>query len=71
MVFVAVNKDGTEVVGSLLERAKGKGFWEEVIIFSDDTVSLETPPALPQGTIKRLIGRDLSWEDGPIQLKAR
>ena len=24
---------------------------------------------LPEGTIKKLIGRDLTWEDGPIKLK--
>lgn len=24
---------------------------------------------LPEGTIKKLIGRDLSWEDKPIELK--
>ena len=24
---------------------------------------------LPKGTIKKLIGRDLSWEDNPVELK--
>jgi hypothetical protein len=29
--------------------------------FDDDAVSL------PKGTIKRLIGRELSWEDEPVE----
>lgn len=25
--------------------------------------------SLPKGTIKKLIGRDLTWEDNPVELK--
>lgn len=26
---------------------------------------------LPRGTIKKLIGRDLTWEDNPVELKEK
>lgn len=73
MTQVAVNKDGTEVIGVQLERfgyndngsliRMGKqGFcWKDMRI-------VERSYYLPKGSIKKLIGRDLTWEDEPVTL---
>lgn len=41
------------------ERSVENGFWWD----ASDCVEL------PQGSIKKLIGRDLTWEDEPVELK--
>lgn len=84
MAVVAVNKDGTEVIGEELIRCGfDKHHWftpkrylskdEEATIWGyvyDDPdegfrdISIE----LPNGTIKKLIGRELTWEDEPVEL---
>ena len=34
-----------------------------------DYTSFDTEISLPKGSIKKLIGRDLKWEDEPVELK--
>lgn len=81
MVEVAVNKDGSEVIGEYLFRAKGSGYDLTDAYSKDDGefwMSLYNDPddgwrniaiKLPKGTIKKLIGRELTWEDEPVELK--
>lgn len=70
MVFVAVNKDGMEVVGDWLRRSSKGGIWLIMTLCSTGEESYEVAPSLPKGTIKQLIGRDLTWEDEPVKLYA-
>lgn len=90
MVWVAVDKDGTEkifnsipmrrnqyrshvFIHSLLrqlpytknQRNKWAAHWssDEADPFPEGAI------VLPKGTIKKLIGKDLNWNDEPIELK--
>lgn len=80
MAFVAVNKNGSEVIGVDLFRAKEEYdliessdktngyFWCDA--FNDSELGiLNVSIFLPRGTIKKLIGRELTWEDEPVELK--
>ena len=67
MAYLCVNEDGQEVVLDLEPVRKevyGKGYW------SEDKVSdhgEEVGVDLPKGTIKKLIGRELTWKDEPYE----
>lgn len=59
--WLAIDKDGTEW------RFNEKPFRdkEDIWMVSDEAeIKL-----LPKGTIKKLIGRDLSWNDDPVEYK--
>lgn len=60
MAWVAVDKDGTELIfnnePSREDYVWVDPHWEEFI-------------KLPKGTIKKLIGRELTWNDEPVELK--
>jgi hypothetical protein len=61
MAWVAVDKDGSEWVHRCLPvRCEDdvwiKTYWEEHI-------------ELPKGSIKKLIGRELTWSDEPVELE--
>lgn len=59
MVWLAVDKDGTEVIAdSPLERY-GNDCWVSIGL---------NLIHLPKGSIKNLIGMELSWEDDPVKL---
>ena len=60
MAWVAVNKNGEEVIFEFEPERKQDLFWVEYI---GDFLYL------PKGSIKKLIGRDLTWEDEPVELK--
>ena len=58
--LVKDGRDNTEWVFEFEpERAKTSDFWH----------SLGECVELPKGTIKKLIGRELTWEDDPVELK--
>ena len=66
MAWVAVDKDGTECVYSGVPSRNNRiGYWET---YTQDVVELSYIQ-LPQGTIKKLIGRELTWDDEPVELK--
>ena len=78
MAWVAVNKNSTEgifkfkprriPVSSLFYNFICKSeFWSDVnsIEEGNDDTEIE----LPKGTIKKLIGRELTWKDEPVELK--
>lgn len=71
MAFVAVNKDGSELITSPFppeRELEFYEFWQE----SKSGCSYNIIPqtiALPKGTIEKLIGKKLTWEDEPVELK--
>lgn len=59
MAYLCVDKDGMELIGSSCpKRHELTGWW-----FYGDFVEL------PHGSITKLIGRELTWEDEPVELK--
>lgn len=67
MAWVAVDKDGNEAIFAFKPVMNGK-YWHDWQI----TIEMETFDSLiplPKGSIKKLIGKDLTWEDNPIELK--
>lgn len=62
-LWLAVNKDGSEIAHEFrsgLHRSKNLPCWDSY----DDSGFVE----LPKGTIKKLTGRELTWEDEPVCL---
>jgi len=57
MAWVAVDKIGEELI-SRSEPFRVRDYWIGYSIFH-----------LPKGSIKKLIGRDLSYDDEPVELK--
>lgn len=63
MAWVAVNKEGTEKMYPR-EPKRCETMWDE-FLEPDNPFAI----VIPKGSIKKLIGRDLSWEDNPVELK--
>lgn len=62
MAYVAVDRDGTEFIYSHLpERWNGVCWSVPEYLFGHEI-------SLPPGTIRKLIGRDLTWSDDPVEL---
>ena len=66
MAYVAVHDDGKEGIFENKPSRKGGLWWDTVYI---DYTNYDTEIALPKGSIKKLIGRDLTWKDEPVELK--
>ena len=69
MVYLAVDDDGTEVFSATpLSREMDSiglgGHWDFTASYSDNNKM-----ALPKGSIEKLIGRELTWQDEPVELK--
>ena len=64
MAWVAVHKNSNEGIFKRKPRKTYYGYWVD-----SDEDSKDTEIELPEGTIKKLIGRDLTWEDEPVELK--
>lgn len=66
IIFLAVNQDGTEVLCQVkMERGyspEGKGFW-----IANGEEQCNDIVFLPPGTIKKLIGRKLSWSSEQVK----
>lgn len=62
MAWVAIDKGGLEAIYEELPYRKEDCFWGVEHYWN-------TYIELPSGSIKKLIGRDLTWEDDPIELK--
>ena len=64
MAWLAVDKDGTECICSTEPYRDWVGCkWCIVILPESNAVEL------PKGSIKKLIGRELSFADEPVELK--
>jgi len=71
MPYVAVNKNGTEVIADELERNHYmyKNEWSESMDISGS--DWNNAVELPKGSIEKLIGRKLTWEDESVELKEK
>lgn len=61
MAWVAIDKDGIEYIYQF----RPKRSIDMFVSISEYSIWL----ALPKGSIKKLIGRNLTWEDNPVELK--
>lgn len=69
MAYVAVDKDGREYIYSdKPERVVEGEFFVWVEPFHGFSCDFTEIP-LPKGMIKKMIGRPLTWEDEPVELK--
>lgn len=50
------------------EAIKLLSFWDN-FEYDPDGYRIDFTVVLPKGTIKKLIGRDLTWEDEPVEIK--
>jgi hypothetical protein len=63
MAYLAVDKDGSEKIYTHKpKRTNTLNYW----IAPNVSAKLVE---LPQGSIKHLIGRELTWEDEPVEFK--
>ena len=64
MAYLAVNENGTEVI-SEGEPIRDKGFWhrEEWVEGEWYEATIE----ITKGTIEKIIGKKLSWDDEPVE----
>lgn len=70
MAWVAVDKNGEENIFSHKPtKCRELDFWYDEV--EDGGVIYDTEIPLPKGTIKKLIGRDLNWNDEPVELKEK
>jgi hypothetical protein len=61
-MWVAVDKDNSEgIYQAFPKRFKKSGYWASG---EDDAVI-----AVPSGTINKLLGRNLTWKDEPVEIK--
>ena len=65
MAYVAVDKDGTETIfadkpSRVFDDVKNCFYW---------VASSGSFIPIPKGTIKKLIGKELTWEDEPVEFK--
>ena len=68
MAWVAVHKNGEEgVFNHKPTRGARLEFWYDEV--KNEGVLYDTEISLPKGSIKKLIGRDLTWNDEPVELK--
>ena len=67
MAFVAVNKDGSENIFTN-KADRSVAYWHD-FISPNRTTLFNRMVILPKGSIKKLIGKDLTWNDEPVKLK--
>lgn len=66
MAYLCVDKDGTELIFKEKPYSDNYGsFWSCSYYVTRDNFAIE----LPHGSIAKLIGRELTWEDEPYELK--
>lgn len=74
MAWVAVHENGHEGIFSNKPTRGGKlHFWYDEVNdeLNDGGASYDTEIPLPKGPIKKLIGRNLTWNDEPVELKEK
>lgn len=71
MAWLAVDRDGiTEEIFNEKPTRSDYLWIGQFIAADDDNAPInENGVILPEGTIKKLIGRTLTWNDGPVELK--
>ena len=69
MAFVAVDADGTETIYFRKPFRGSKSYHNGLWIAGKRVCDEQTYINLPSGSIAKLIGRELTWEDEPYELK--
>lgn len=78
MAWLAVTEYGAEMMfhnKPTRQKAGGKGYdyWQDDEVYWEvrgyTTCAKDYAISLPNGTIEKLIGRKLTWEDEPVELK--
>ncbi len=70
MAWVAVDMSGAECIfDNKPERNNNQ--WDNIVYSVDGEIYYDVGIGiiLPKESIKKLIGRDLTWEDNPVELK--
>ena len=67
MAWVAVNKDGSERIFLQKPKRFVHGTW--VSTHNDYATRFYDFVELSKGSIKKLIGKELNWDDEPVELK--
>ena len=72
MAYLAVHSWGDEVMFHNCPTRKENKYWQDDEVYWEirglTTCAQDYSIVLPKGTIKKLIGRDLTWEDEPVNL---
>lgn len=66
MAWVAVDSDGSECIYRYKPSRSRYNYW------TDRSNAMEREDSgidMPKGSIKKLIGKDLTWKDDPVELK--
>ena len=66
MAWLAVDKNNDECIFEDKPNLNRWGYWECMISYEGEMVNMMID--LPKGTIKKLIGKELTWEDEPVEL---
>ena len=70
MAYVAVDKDSQEGIHQRKPTlGSGDGFWYTMGKYTKRGEKYIHRIALPKGSIEKLIGRKLTWEDEPVELR--
>lgn len=72
MAWLAVDKENHEYIFQNYPKRNGAS-WFDAIFTIDSNLEFGIIPyyldiELPKGSIKKLIGRELSWEDEPVEI---
>ena len=69
MAYLACNKDGTETIYFRKPFRGVKSYHDGIWLPNKRVCDGQTYINLPHGSIAKLIGRELTWEDEPIELE--
>ena len=73
MAYLAVQSWGTEVMFHNRPTRKENKYWQDDEVYWEarkyTTCAEDYSIVLPKGTIKKLIGRDMTWKDEPVNLE--
>lgn len=70
MAWLAVNKNNDEIISTGKPERSWGGEWSysEEIWVESECGSVELTIMLPKGSIYKLIGKELTWNDEPVEL---
>ena len=71
MAWLAVNKDGTEWITPGKPVRDWGDYWEffEEVYVEGEFGSMSIKIELPKGSIYKLLGKELTWDDEPVELQ--
>jgi hypothetical protein len=72
MAYVAVDSWGQEVMFHNCPERTENRYWRDNIVYWEirghTTCADDYSITLPKGTIKKIIGKDLTWDDEPVKI---